>query len=85
MPSDLAGPAPCEPDQPGPDVNAIRLHAQAALGTPRVHRLHQQSVGAADIQDRAVASDAFGDVLPRLAPLLLVTSETGALGRGWPR
>src|SRR5208337_4222828 len=55
-------------------ADTVRLDGQAALGTPGRHRLHQEPVRAADVEECPVAGDPLGDVPPGLLPRLLVAA-----------
>ena len=85
---DAVGP-PREPftgacDEAGRDVETVRLHVDAALAAPGAHRLHEQSVGASDVEERAAGVDSVGDRLATGAPLLGRAAEAGSAlhGRG---
>ena len=58
----LGQPTPGEFGQRRRYVDTEGLDGQAAFGTPGRHRLHQQPVGTADVQERPVAGDPLGDV-----------------------
>jgi hypothetical protein len=63
-------------DQPRAKVNAVRLDVPAPLGSPLVHRLHEQAVGASDVQEGAVTIDAVDDHLPTGTPLFGRAAES---------
>ncbi len=70
-------------DEAGADVDAVRLDREPTLTAPPRHRLHEQPVGAAEVEERAVAVDTVGDRLPRRSPLARRAAEarTALVGR----
>jgi hypothetical protein len=71
-------------DQPGCQINSVRLDDHSAVRAPRGDGLHQQPVGAAYVQEGPVAGDRLRDVPPGLPPGQLIAAESRALLRRIP-
>src|SRR2546428_2365599 len=67
----------------GDDVEPVRLDPDPLRRAPLDERLHEQTVRAADVEERAVAIDGLGDDPAGMHPGRGVAGETGLrLGRG---
>jgi hypothetical protein len=64
--------------QAGCEVYAVGFDAVASLGRPLDDGLHQRAVGAAEIEECAVAVDAVDDHFPPSTPPHRIPTEPGA-------